>query len=172
MNEFIKGVIDKMKPTKPTSPSDLEVITGLLSDKFIEFHTALIKQGAMTMAKLDELLAVVAKETEEGAALVASNNFLVALNVELKASADAANLQKDAAVAAATALQEKFDSGVFLTPEEWAALKDSIAGIVVTAPIVIEAPVVDEPVVEAPVVEEVVVEAPVVEETVVETPAE
>jgi hypothetical protein len=128
MNDFIKEITKRMKPDQPTSPSDLEVIKALLSDKFIEFHMALIKQGATIMTRLDELLAVVAKETEESAALVASNKFLTALNAELQAKADTA-------IDALDALETAVEEGVLLSAAEWAAAKAAVANIVPSAPV-------------------------------------
>jgi hypothetical protein len=91
MKDFISEIIVKMKPVKPKSPSDLEVINDMLSDKFIILHKALITQGARIMATLDqikaaivELKAVVADEaTEVSTELASLNAKVAALQAEL-----------------------------------------------------------------------------------------
>jgi|GEM_PF-2901905 len=84
MSDFIKEIIIRMTPDKPKSQSDLEVIKQLLSDKFIVFHMALLKQGASIMASVAQLEAAVANlqatvvnEAEEVSTEVANLKALI-----------------------------------------------------------------------------------------------
>lgn len=84
MNKFITEIIVKIKPTKPKSKSDLEVIKETLSDYFIILHKALLKQGALTMATLDEVKAAIAAEKVEVAGKIAElTTAIEALEAEL-----------------------------------------------------------------------------------------
>lgn len=109
MNDFIKEITIKMKPIKPTSPSDLEVIKDLLSDKFIVFHMALIKQGATIMATLEEVKAAIAAEKVEVAAKIA------------------------ALTASIESLEAELANGTPVTAEDLQALVDGVKGIFVEA---------------------------------------
>jgi len=112
MNQFINQIILKIKPVKPTSPSDLEVIKDLLSDKFIIIHKALINQGARIMAELKDVQAAIAAEKAEVAAKIA------------------------ALTASIESLKAELANGTPVTSEDLAALVAGVQGIFVA-----EAPV-------------------------------
>jgi len=107
MSDFIEQIIFKMRPNKPKSPSDLEVINDMLSDKFIVLHKALINQGARIMATLEEVKAAIAAEKAEVAAKIA----------ELTASIES--------------LEAELANGTPVTAEDLQALVDGVKGIFV-----------------------------------------